>query len=73
MLVTHRGLERDGQQTGSRVWAGVYTLDGMSGSLQTVKIQYSDSVLMCTEHHAKPYQNLPLHQTIGVWCRGVCV
>lgn len=73
MLVTHRGLERDGQQTGSRVWAGVYTLDGMSGSLQTVKIQYSDSVLMCTEHRAKPYQNLPLHQTIGVWCRGVCV
>lgn len=56
--VTHWGLERNGQQTGSRVWTGGYTLDGMSGSLQTVKIQYSDSVLTCTEHRAKPYQNL---------------
>lgn len=33
---------------GSRVWTGVYRLAGMSGSLQTVKIQYSDSVLTCT-------------------------
>lgn len=48
MLVSHWGLERDGQWTGSRVWTGVYALDGMSGSLQTVKIQYSDSVLTCT-------------------------
>lgn len=33
---------------GSRVWTGVYRLAGMSGYLQTVKIQYSDSVLTCT-------------------------
>lgn len=64
MLVTHWGLERFGQQTGSRVWTGVHTQDGMSGSLQTVKIQYSDSVLTCTEHRAKPYQKL---------CTCVCV
>lgn len=66
MLVTHWGLERDGQQTGSDVWTGVYTLDGMSGSLQTVKIQYSDSVLTWT------VQNL-IRIYVRVWvCVRVC-
>lgn len=43
--------------------AGVYSLDGMSGSLQSVKIQHSDCVLTCTEHHTKPYQNVSVCAT----------